>query len=291
MFAMSILKKEVTGAQLRRYAKLIYDQTGIRISDQKKSLLSNRLRRRLRALDMDCYDAYYRHLKTLPTNSPEWDAFLQEITTHETYLFRDTNQWDWFHDEYLPELQSEARQNGRIKSLRIWSAACSTGDEAYTIAALIADKLVNHTEWNIRILGTDIGIGALESARAAIFGLRAMKRVPDGYRRRFFSKMTEDKTWTPKPTLTKWTQFRQHNLLDAMQGGPFDVVFLKNVLIYFDTDSKKRVVDHLFRALKPGGLLVTGPAEGVSDLLGDFERQNGWLHCRPAVRRLKKVAQ
>lgn len=285
-----VFKQEVTGTQLKRYADLIYAQTGIRISDQKRSLLSNRLRRRLRALGMDCYDAYFKHLKALPTTDPEWDAFLQEITTHETYLFRDPNQWDWFRDDYLPQLQSEARREKRLKSLRIWSAACSTGDEVYTIAACIADRLMNHAAWNIRILGTDIGVGALQAAIAARFGSRAMHRVPDNIRRRFFTEVPAEKCWTPKPVLTAWTKFQQHNLLDAMKVGSFDLIVLKNVLIYFDMESKKRVIAHLLAALKPGGLLVTGQAEGVANLLGGFERLKGWLHAKPAVPAKMEVA-
>ena len=114
---------QVTDDQLARYASLIYDKTGIRISPQKKTLLSNRLRRRLRATGLNCFDAYLNRLKTLGAADPEWDAFLQEITTHETYLFRDTSQWDWLRESFLAEVQSAARRGERDKTLQIWSAA------------------------------------------------------------------------------------------------------------------------------------------------------------------------
>ena len=100
--------EQVSDAQLARYADLIYARTGIRVSPQKKLLLSNRLRRRLRSTGIKTFEEYYQHLKQLPPHDPEWDAFIQEITTHETYLFRDEAQWDWFRNEYLPGLAASS---------------------------------------------------------------------------------------------------------------------------------------------------------------------------------------
>jgi len=277
----AILTQTVTEDQLARFAKLIYGRTGIQTSPQKRTLLSNRLRRRLRARGIECFDEYYRLLRDIPADDPEWDAFLQEVTTHETYLFRDMAQWDWLRTSYLPELQTAARRGERDKSLRIWSAACSTGDEVYTIACCVADALTDQNTWRIEIIGTDIGVGALEQARQATFGTRAMKLVPDGYRRRFFTK-SGDQRWTAKSVVTQWVSLRQHNLLEPLRGVPFDLIFVKNVLIYFDAESKSRVFEHVDAALRPGGMLVTGPAEGVADLLRDplrkYERRQSWLH-------------
>ena len=272
--------RQVTDRQLNRYATFLYDRTGIRISPQKKTLLSNRLRRRMKALGIDDYDAYYELLTRLDPNDPEWDAFLQEITTHETYLFRDPNQWEWFSKKYLPAIQSEARKGQRPKSLRIWSAACSTGDEVYTIASCIASSLANHSQWKIEILGTDIGIGALEEAREARFGRRAMQQVPESLRRRFFTKV-DGETWEPKPVLRNWAKFQQHNLMEPLKARSFDLIVIKNVLIYFDPRTKKTVFANVDRVLAKGGHLVTGPAEGISDLLKAYERIHPWLHRKP----------
>ena len=273
--------RQVTDVQLQRYATFLYDRTGIRISPQKKTLLSNRLRGRMKALGIDDYDAYYDLLTRLKPEDPEWDAFLQEITTHETYLFRDPNQWEWFSKKYLPAIQSEARKGQRPKSLRIWSAACSTGDEVYTIACCIASSLANHSQWRIEILGTDIGIGALEEARKARFGRRAMQHVSESLRRRFFTRI-DDETWEAKPVLRSWTKFQQHNLMEPLKVRPFDLIVIKNVLIYFDPDSKRTVFQHLDRVLAEGGHLVTGPAEGMSELLKEYERIHPWLHRKLA---------
>lgn len=270
---------QVSDAQLARYAELIYRRTGIHVSPQKKTLLSNRLRRRLRDTGIASFEDYYEHLTRLRPSDPEWDAFLQEITTHETYLFRDEQHWEWFRKEFLPRHASEAAAE---RSLRLWSAACSTGDEAYSAATCVAASLPELGRWKVTILGTDIGIGAVEQARSAEFGERAMRLVPEDYRRRFFSKGREGQVWQARPILTAMTHFRQHNLMDPLREPPFDLVFLKNVLIYFDATSKQRVVGNVRSAVRPGGLLIAGAAEGVGDYLKDFQRIEPWLYRRPA---------
>jgi chemotaxis protein methyltransferase CheR len=271
---------QVSDNELARYARLIYERTGIRVSPQKKMLLSNRLRRRLRETGIDGFETYYRHLQKLGHNHPEWDAFLQEITTHETYLFRDESHWQWFRKDYLPERAACGVSGKAARSLRIWSAACSTGDEPYTIACCIAGALPNFQAWSIEIVGTDIGVGAVEQARDAAFGDRAMRLVPEEYRR-FFARSDDGRTWRAKPILTNLVRFRQHNLMDPLREKPFDLVFLKNVLIYFDAESKKKVLENVRAALRPGGLLAAGAAEGVAELVKDFTRIQPWLYRCP----------
>jgi chemotaxis protein methyltransferase CheR len=265
---------------LARYATLIYEVTGISISPQKKALLSNRIRRRLRATGIAGFEEYYQHLRRLRGSGAEWDAFLQEITTHETYLFRDEAHWQWFQQTFLPEIAGAARQGTRAKRLRIWSAACSTGDEAFTIAASIVTGLPGHEGWNIQILGTDIGVDAVAQARAATFSARAMRLVPEPARQRCFTPVAGSDAWTARPALRKLTEFRRHNLLESLNAEPFDLVFLKNVLIYFDTPSKQVVLNHVRRMLKPGALLVAGAAEGIADLVKDLKRHHPWLYQR-----------
>jgi len=284
----SLVLPQVTDAELQRYADLVYRKTGIRISPQKKTLLSNRLRRRLRETGIASYSEYYDYLTRLPPRHPEWDAFLQEITTHETYLFRDELQWQWFRKKFLAEMAS--RQRGPAKTLRIWSAACSTGDEAFTAACCIAAELPDLARWRITILGTDIGAGAVEQARTATFGERAMRLVPDDLKRRFFEKLPNAEVWRAKPILTKMTTFRQHNLMEPLPERPFDLIFLKNVLIYFDMGSKKVVLNNVLTLLQPGGYLVVGAAEGVGDLLSGMTRLQPWLYQKPQESGTRAVA-
>lgn len=272
---------EVTDQQLSLYAELIYRRTGINVPAQKKTLLSNRVRRRLRETGIGGFQQYYEHLRRLRPDHPEWDEFLQEITTHETYLFRDENHWTWFRESYLPQCAADVREGLRPPSLRIWSAASSTGDEAFTAACCIAACLPNYSQWQIRILGTDIGAGAVAQARGAVFYERAMRLVPEPYRKKYFAKEADANRWQARPVLTAMVAFRQHNLLDPLREPPFDLVFLKNVLIYFTRESKRRVLENVRSAIRPGGLLVAGPAEGIADLLKDYVRLTPWLHQRP----------
>lgn len=266
---------QVTDDQMRRYAKMIYDVAGIEISPAKKQLLSNRIRRRLKQTGIADFEAYFKFLSKLPTSHEEWDGFLQEVTTHETYLFRDESNWRWLRGEFIPEIQKAGKN-----SLRVWSAACSTGDEAYTIACCLAEDIRNPATWKIQIVGSDIGIGAVREAQDAHYGERAMRLVPDALRTRHFKRVGEANIWEPNTKLRGMTSFRQHNLLDRMSGGPFDLVFLKNVLIYFNLESKKRVVANIEQAMRPGSYLVAGAAEGISDLMDGFQRIHPWLYQR-----------
>ncbi len=274
--------EQVSDAQLSRYAELIYARTGIRVSPQKKLLLSNRLRRRMRSTGIRTFEQYYEYLRKLPERDAEWDAFIQEITTHETYLFRDEAHWQWFRNEYLGELAGLKPGNRQRGSLRIWSAACSSGDEAYTAACCIAAH-PEISRWQVHILGTDIGLGALEQAKSGVFGQRAMRLVPADCRRRFFKKGKDVEAWTALPALTEMLVFKQHNLMDPLRERPFDLVFLKNVLIYFNQQSKMTVLHNVRGAMRPGGLLLAGMAEGVADLLRDFQRLRPWLFCKPTL--------
>jgi chemotaxis protein methyltransferase CheR len=273
---------DVTPKQLDAYARLIYEKIGVTISPQKTTLLSNRLRRRLRATGLASYDDYYKLLKNLSASDPEWEAFLQEVTTHETYLFRDQLHWDWLRDVFVPEVVADQKAGKRRAALRVWSAACSTGDEATTIACCLADRLPTTPAWQVEIVGTDVGSGAVAQARQAAFSERAMRLVPKAYRQKFFDKGTDGACAVLKAPLRKTLQFKTHNLLEPLAETPFDLVVLKNVLIYFDAESKKRVMNQIKRVLRPGGYLITGAAEGVSDLVGEFETTSGWLHRWPA---------
>ena len=269
----------VDETDMQRFIELVYERTGIRVPPAKKALLCSRVRGRVRETGVRNIADYYWHLERLSADTPEWDVFLQEITAHQTYLFRDQPQWNWFRSSYLPQLAAAVRSAARPRTLRIWSAACNTGDEAMTAAMCIADCLPNYQHWKIHILGTDIGAEALERARCAVFSRRAMRRVPEDYYR-FFTKAEHADIWRAKPVLTEMVLFRQHNLLDPLEDKPFDLVFLKNVLVHFDTESKQRVLEHLCAVVRPGGFLIVGPDDDVTGLLGQFNTVQPWLHER-----------
>lgn len=275
--SLATIAQDVSPRQLDLFARLIYERIGVSISPQKVTLLSNRLRRRLRQRGLSCYDEYYRLLSKLPPSDAEWENFLQEVTTHETYLFRDSNHWDWLRNDFIPDLIGQHRAGLRPARVRVWSAACSTGDEATTVASCFADRLLPAGPWKVEILGTDVGAGAVRQARTLTFGDRSMRHVPESYVRRFFTP-TGAGSHVAKSVLCDMLRFEVHNLLEPLREAPFDLVIVKNVLIYFDASSKRKVLANVRRALTPGGRLITGPADGAAEFLTDFLSMHGWLH-------------
>lgn len=274
---------DVTPAQLDRFAKLIYERIGVAISPQKITLISNRLRRRMRQNNIGCYDAYFKLLFQSKADGSEWEGFLQEVTTHETYLFRDQHHWNWLRDTFAPELMTAVRHGKRPAHVRIWSAACSTGDEATTVACCLADRLTPLNIWKIEILGTDIGADAVRQARELTFSQRAMRLVPDAYKKRYFAADATGAHFVAKPILRSMLRFEVHNLLEPLRQPAFDLIILKNVLIYFDAQSKRRALENVRRALRPGGTIITGPADGAAEFLKEFESSQGWLHRATTV--------
>lgn len=280
----ALAKAQVTDAELRSYSRLVYKRLGIRLSSKKKTLLSNRIMRRLRETHCETFSEYLRYLEQLDPEHEEWDAFIQEITTHETAMFREPRHWEWFEDEFLSGKRTEARASEGTPSLRIWSAACSTGEEPYTIAACIAGTIPNFRDWRIQIVGSDVAAGAIARAQRAEFSEKSMRLVP-GRLRRFFRKTGNGDTWCPDATIRELVVFRRHNLLDPPTFGTFDLALVKNVLIYFDRESKRRALAAVCSALKPGGFLLTGSAEGIGDWAPECERIRPWLARIPRADR------
>jgi chemotaxis protein methyltransferase CheR len=189
-------------------------------------------------------------------------------------------QFDQFCD-FLTEIVKTQRLQGRERSLRIWSAGCATGAEPYSIAICLLENLYRLRDWDLSILGTDISDEAIEAARAGVFRPRAVEAVTEKQLRRYFEGPLEDDNWRVRSNVRELTTFQNHNLLSAMREPPFDCIFIRNVLIYFDRASKEIVVGHLIDALAPGGYLVVGPSEGIYDMLDPLERLTPYLYRKP----------
>ncbi len=262
--------------QFDQFRDFIYQKSGIRIDARKVSLLSNRIRRRLKAGEFADFDAYYRHL-TSRQGTHELEHFLDAITTNETSFFRSQNHFTWFKSVFLPEVLAAQRLGKRERALRIWSAGCASGAEAYTIAICIAETLFLFRDWSITILGTDISEQVLRKAREGIFNGRAVETVSEQQRRRYFQTSGDKETWEVRTQLRRLVQFENHNLMEPIGQPPFDCIFIRNVLIYFDRDSKQAVVANLIAALAVGGYLVVGPSEGIYDMLQPLRKHSAFL--------------
>jgi chemotaxis protein methyltransferase CheR len=252
--------------QFDQFCDFIYKKSGIRIDVKKGAMLSHRIRSRVRAGRFEDFDAYYQFL-TSPSGESELDGFLDAVTTNETYFFRTPKQFDWLKADLLTELVAQHRAGKRSRSLRIWSAGCASGAEPYSIAICLAENGYRLRDWSLKILATDISEEALAAARAGVYKLRSIEAVSEAQRRRYFHRPAEDDLWRVRPEIKELVEFKRHNLLEPIREAAFDCIFIRNVLIYFDRQSKRVVVNNLLRALAVGGYLVVGPSEGVYDML------------------------
>jgi chemotaxis protein methyltransferase CheR len=281
MLALSKLMNhvELTDGEYQKYCELIYRVAGIRIADNKRVMVSNRVRRRLRATGITSFAEYHAFLIS-PAGNGEMPLFLDAITTNETYFLRDIQNYEWLGDTFLPEIIRQAVARKRPKTLRTWSAACSTGEEPYSIALQVLAKKPLLAGWRITILGTDLSGAVLDAARAGSYDARAIRLIEPAQRKTFFDEAPAAERWTVKPEVQGLVTWKQHNLLFPLKEDPFDCIFLKNVLIYFDTESKQSVVRNVIDSLAKGGYLVIGPTEGIYSMLDSLTKLKPWLYQR-----------
>jgi chemotaxis protein methyltransferase CheR len=267
---------ELTDEEFKRFCGLIYRVAGIRIADNKRVLVTNRVRRRLRATGINAFSEYYAFLIS-SGGAAEMPAFLDAITTNETYFYRDTQHYQWLADTFLPEISAQAAQRKRPRVLRTWSAACSTGEEPYSIALKLLSRRHLLSGWRVNVVGTDLSGAALASARAGVYDERAIHLIGPEERKRYFDEDDKARRWTIKDEVRSMVTWKLHNLLTPLREEPFDCIFLKNVLIYFDTASKQAVVKNVLAAMARGGYLVIGPTEGIYTMLDPLTRLKPWL--------------
>lgn len=270
-------QEKLSQPQFDRFRDFIYGRCGIKVEASKITLVSNRIRRRLKAGGFADFDAYYRHL-TSPAGAAELEQFLDAITTNETHFFRTAAHFDWFKADFINGLLNQQRRGEREASLRVWSAACSTGEEPYSLAICLAENALRLRGWKLSIVGTDISETALKAARQAIYRERAVAEVSPTQLRRYFETLADGVSWQVRPAVRELVEVRRHNLLEPPRPPPFDCIFIRNVLIYFDRDSKRTVIANLIKALAPGGFLVVGPSEGIYDMLAPLVKQATYLY-------------
>jgi chemotaxis protein methyltransferase CheR len=256
------MERDLDAEEFRLYHDLIHRLTGIHYPADKRSLLSNRLRRRLRTTGLTEYLAYLSHIQS-PGQKLELQGFLDSITTNETYFFRCQRHWDLFRDWAKAQLgQPEARRHG----LRIWSAAASSGAEAYTILIVLEQALgEGFGGLRVEVLGTDLSQTVLAEAQKGIYRPYALAQTPQDVQRRYFTKI-DDEHFQVDKRLSSFVTFRPHNLMDPLPSRTFDFVFLRNVMIYFDRPSKERVLANVRQVLRPGGMLLVGESESLLNI-------------------------
>lgn len=238
-------------------ARMLRAEAGINLPPAKSTLVYARLAKRLRALGMLSFKAYVDYLGA-PEADEERRNMVTALTTNVTRFFREQHHFDHLHSSVLPELLRAAAQKRR--RVRLWSAACSTGQEAYSMAAVVADLMPEAASHDVRILATDIDPVVLGHARAGRFA--SLEGVPAAFRRWFKQDGAE---WIAKPELTNLLSFKDLNLTKSWPvRGPFDAVFCRNVAIYFDADIQSQVWQRFADVVAPGGVLYIGHSERLS---------------------------
>ncbi len=254
---MELIKLSPT--EFKKVAKLIYERTGIHLPEAKCTLLSNRLRRRLRALKLDSFASYYELLLNDAKCSAELPHFLSAVTTNETYFFRNERLWDFFREQWIPEIVEQKK--GKTRSIQIWSAASSSGEEAYTAAICLKEKLPDFASWRVSVMGSDISQDMLDRANAGIYNDYAVAKIPQATRRKWFDE--RDGHFVLKPSIKSMVSFKFHNLRDTFATSRIDLAFLRNVLMYFDLEMKKRVLVNVSKSIAPGGRLIVGDVDPI----------------------------
>lgn len=261
-------------ALFTKFQSLIYGDSGIWLGPQKKALLTSRLSRRLRLLGLSTMREYFQ-LVSQPDQQHERSLMLDCITTNETHFFREPRHFDFLAQQVFPQWKQEVDAGKRSRHVNIWSAGCSTGEEPFSLAMLVLQHLTPEAGWMPQILGSDISTRVLEQARAATFPIQKASEIPNEYLRAHMLKGTGEASGSMKvmPEVQKIVRFARINLFADSYPvqGTFDLIFCRNVLIYFDERSKEKVIAGLLRHLSPSGLLIVGHCEHLCGISPEIQ--------------------
>ena len=249
--------------EFSQFSALIYRIAGISMSPAKKPLITSRLAKRLKHHQLTSYGDYFRFI-TSAQGKEELRQAIDALTTNETHFFREPKHFDFLRQQVIP-----ARQAG--KGMRVWSAACSSGEEPYSIAMML-DELLGSEPWEV--VASDISTNILDKARGGLFPIVRLPEIPKPYLNRYCLKGVgeHDGTLLIEKSLRARVRFISHNLMEpAPRLEPFDVIFLRNVMIYFDQDTKRQVISRLLPLLRPGGYFLIGHSESLSGLTNNLQ--------------------
>jgi len=252
-------------AQFQKISRLVKDRCGINLHEGKKQLVQARLAKRLRELGLDGYREYVEYV-TNDAGGTELTAMLDAISTNLTSFFREEEHFDYLARKAIPAAMARA---GSDRRLRIWSAGCSTGEEPYSIAITVCDNIPNLSSWDARVLATDLSTKVLARAKEATYPGQRVKSVPPRQRSRHFHcvQAKPERIYRVIDPARSMVHFARLNLMGnwPMQG-PFDVVFCRNVMIYFDKPTQGKLVNRFCNILSPGGTLFIGHSESLTGI-------------------------
>ena len=265
-------------SDFRKISSLVRATTGIVIADRKRAFIHGRLGRRLRALGLQNFSEYCRVLEG-PNGAAERDVLVNAITTNHTGFFREPHHFEYLEKIVLPAILANRTQASH--RVRIWSAGCSTGEEPYTLAMIVADAKLPPA-WDVKILATDLDTNVVAHAKAGLYDAERAKSIPGRFRQRFATLQPDGRT-AMNDVLRSLITFKPLNLLEEWpMTGPFDMIFCRNVVIYFDKPTQRSLFNRYAEILKPDGWLTIGHSESLQNLTDRFQ-----LVGRTVYRRIK----
>jgi chemotaxis protein methyltransferase CheR len=276
------MKSDITPQEYDAFKKFLQDACGILLGENKQYLVKSRLRRILEDNQMTGLGALLEHLKR-PGRSPLREVVVDAMTTNETLWFRDNHPFRILSDKLLPELAERSQS----QPIRFWSAACSTGQEPYSIAMAVDEYRrlkPGKLKADVKITATDISKSVLDVARRGEYEMLAIGRGLSPERQKTFFTQSTNAGWQIRPQLKTMVEFKELNLLERYTLGKFDVVFCRNVLIYFSGDLKKDILTRMHATLNPGGYLILGASESLNGLPHLYEM----VQCHPGIIYRKK---
>jgi chemotaxis protein methyltransferase CheR len=259
----------LSDADYERLRRVIYDQCGIKMTPAKKVMLEARLRKRLRNLGIDSFAGYCEYLFSRDGNENELINMIDVVTTNKTDFFREPRHFDFLTATAVPAL-IELYGAGLRRNLNIWSAGCSTGEEPYTIALVLSEFRETHPTFEFQVLGTDISTIVLHKAEKAIYKMERVDTVPAAMKKKYLlrSRDRQKNLVRIAPEIRKYVRFRRLNFMaeDFEMREPMDLIFCRNVIIYFDRPTQERLLNRLYDHLIPGGYMFMGHSETLSGL-------------------------
>jgi chemotaxis protein methyltransferase CheR len=264
----------ITDHELHLFQDLVRREAGISLADSKRQLLVARLSRRLRALGLQTFTEYHAYLMKAENGGDERLRMLDCITTNKTDFFREKHHFDYLRDTVLPQIARRSSHGG-LKRLRIWSAACSTGEEPYSIAITLQDAIGHGGGWDIRILASDLDTTVLATAEKGVYANERIQGLPDSVKHAHFlrGKGPSEGFVRVRPELQRMITFRRINLIEPTWPirTQFDVIFCRNVVIYFNRDTQKTLFTRMAKQIHPEGYLFVGHSENLFWMREVFE--------------------
>lgn len=275
---------ELSRSEYELFRSLIYKQCGINLGDQKMQLLRARLGKRMRVGSFKSFREYYEFVRN-DASGDEMCELLNAVSTNTTHFFRESKHFDFLAVTLRAWMTDTAWRQGR-NVVRIWSAASSTGEEPYSIAMTVHDVLQNTPELAFKILGTDISTRVLDKAKRGVYPAAALENIPRTFQSRYVSKCTNDgePAFQIRQELRNHVRFERFNLMSETFPfqNKFDVIFCRNVMIYFDRQTQETLVGKFYRHLAPGGYLLIGHSESLQTLQHPFRYREATVYQKPS---------